>query len=573
VPAQHDDPMIGRLIGNRYEVQRLIGKGGMAYVYMGTDTQQSREVAIKIITLQRDRANELMKRFQREERVIRQIEEHPNIIQIYDSGAEDQDTHYLLMELIRGETLTQRLKRYRRKGEFMPYDEVYNILSQTADAIDHVHRHNAIHRDIKPSNIMIEKGTDRAVLMDFGLVMDFANNTTLGTAFGTPRYISPEQAISSQQAVPQSDVYSLGVVLYETLVGSTPFDEDSAMSMALSHITNAPPPPRFFRDDIPDEIAEVVLKALEKQPQDRYQTSRELMDALRVAIAAVQDPTYQAEPLPVEDTSLRVLPATVPHDYPDDAGQAPRGLYDTPSQPAIPAPMPHPDSETVMQPNQDEPEQQRRTLPLVVGLIVAAVLLLAVGFLMLGGNGDGNGDANAGGEARSEDATSEVNEDNGTNATGTIDFPTAVGFDPNDDIHLYYSNADATGSGDEAFFIYNNTNRTIDLVEYRFALPDQSSSLNPFFFGDQTRRIAPNTCIRISLERRSISNSPAVCNTENLTDIYHRRKIQQDYFWVWDTTANPNTNSFLVVTDDGQQVQECLISEEACSFNATSSQP
>lgn len=521
----NDDPMIGRLIGDQYEVQRLIGKGGMAYVYMGQDTQEDREVAIKIITLQRDRANELMKRFQREERVIRQIDTHPNIIKVYGSGAEDQDTHYLLMELIRGETLTQRLKRYRRNNEYMPYSEVINIMSQTADAIDHVHRHNAIHRDIKPSNIMIEKDTERAVLMDFGLVMDFANNTTLGTAFGTPRYISPEQAISSQQAVPQSDVYSLGVVLYEALVGSTPFDEDSAMSMALSHITNPPPPLQTFREDLPDEIANVVLKALEKQPQDRYSTAREMIDALRVAVASAVDTSQEPALLPVEDTSLRAIDNTIEHDYDDQDEIA------LPSQPAIPSPLPQQSAVT------DNEDRRRRNPVLLLVPVVIVLLALGAGFVLLAG-GASSGDGASSGP------------------------PTAVpiGFETTDDIHLFYSS--------EALFIYNNTMEAIDLVNYRFALPDNSFSLDPTFFGNETRVIEPDTCIRVSLQNRQVTSSPAACSSQNLVDVYHQRKVQQSYYWVWDDTTNTTSDTFLVTTDDGREIRECLVADGSCSFEA-----
>ena len=274
-----DDPMIGQILGD-YRIVRLLGKGGMSRVYLATDRNLQRDVALKVITLDRDRANELMKRFKREARTIGKLDSHPNIVTVY-RYATQEDTHYMAMQLIRGETLTQMLGRLKRKKNYMPYADVLNIMRQVAAALDYAHKNQIIHRDVKPSNIMVEEETGRVVLMDFGLVMEAGTESTLGTAFGTPRYIAPEQAISSQQAVPQSDIYSLGVILFEMLTGQVPFDEESAMSLALSHITNPPPSPREIRADLSDAAAKVVLKALEKQPENRFSSASEMVTALQ----------------------------------------------------------------------------------------------------------------------------------------------------------------------------------------------------------------------------------------------------------------------------------------------------
>ncbi len=366
----HDDPMIGKLIGERYQVERLIGKGGMSYVYQARDTTESRDVAVKIITLQRDRAKELERRFERESRVMKQLHGHQNIISIYDSGDVDRETYYLTMELIRGDTLTQRIKRYKQHDKYMPYEELIGIMLQIAAALDHMHQ-VAIHRDMKPSNIMIEKKTERAVLMDFGLVMDSVNNSTMGTAFGTPRYIAPEQAISSQQAVPQSDLYSLGVIIYECLTNHTPFDEESAMSMALSHITNQPPDPRDFRADLHEAVANVVLKALEKSPDDRYPTAQAFIKALEAAINGTPMPTTGVDQ---EETHR-----------PDPTQGLPDGWQPTPS------------SESILTSEQKSLHLPKlpSKMPLFMGVGVVAIILAVALVAIFSGGGSSDPDNGA----------------------------------------------------------------------------------------------------------------------------------------------------------------------------------
>jgi serine/threonine protein kinase len=210
------------------------------------------------------------------------------------------------MEYIKGKTVTERLAELKRENRYMPFAEIIQIMRQVADALDFAHRQNIIHRDIKPSNIMIEEGRDRVVLMDFGLVLQADTDNTMGTAFGTPRYISPEQALSSQQAVPQSDQYSLAIIVYEMLVGITPFDDDSAMSLALSHITNPPPNPQEIRPDLSDAVADVILRALEKSPDARYPSVTEFIETLAHAMALSPEPTQ------TRSEGSSVLKATVP---------------------------------------------------------------------------------------------------------------------------------------------------------------------------------------------------------------------------------------------------------------------
>ncbi len=371
----HDDPMIGKVIGKGYRIERLIGKGGMSYVYKAIDTNDDREVAVKVITLHRDRAKELEKRFYRETRIMQTLQGHENIISIYESGEIDRETYYLAMELIRGETLTQRIKRYKNTNSYMPFEEIIHVMRQVGAALDYMHGKKIIHRDLKPSNIMIEKGTERAVLMDFGLVMeDSENNSTMGTAFGTPRYIAPEQAISSQQAGPQSDQYSLGVIIYECLTNQTPFDEESAMSMALSHITNEPPDLRDFRPDLPEPVVKVVLKTLEKSPSDRYPNIKAFIDALEASMFGWVSETVVVSGDAEEDTQR-----------PEPAQELPEDWHATPSQESL-LTGEHPKLTS---------STSTRKMPLYVG-IGAVVLILGIAlFAILGSNSNSRADNGA----------------------------------------------------------------------------------------------------------------------------------------------------------------------------------
>ncbi|MBA3873504.1 MAG: serine/threonine protein kinase [Anaerolineae bacterium] len=272
------DPLIGRLVGD-YRLDALMATGGMARIYRGEDTRLGRTAAIKVLA--HDDANDddtLTKRFQREARELAKLE-HPNIITIYQYG-ELEGLYFLAMKLIKGRDLAQEFKRLKGDGQAMEVKRVVRILMQVAFALDYAHANGVIHRDVKPSNILITDD-DTAILTDFGLVMQSSTQTTLGTAFGTPRYIAPEQATASHKAMAQSDIYSLGVVLYELLTGEPPFTGDSPMEIALSHISDPPPPPRSKNPKIPVAVEQEILKALEKDPENRHRTAVEFITAVQ----------------------------------------------------------------------------------------------------------------------------------------------------------------------------------------------------------------------------------------------------------------------------------------------------
>ncbi|MGQ9887664.1 MAG: protein kinase domain-containing protein [Aggregatilineales bacterium] len=277
---QIKDPLIGQQLGD-YRLTSLLASGGMARVYKGIDHKLQRQAAVKVLEQEKIAAdNTLTHRFRREARAVAALE-HENIITIYQYG-EEAGVYFLAMKLVRGRDLAAELKRLQRAGKRMPVERALRICEQVAAALDYAHAAGVIHRDVKPSNILLDKN-DKAVLTDFGLVLRTAAETTLGTAFGTPRYIAPEQAVSSNKAVPQSDIYSLGVILYELLTGQTPFNGETPMQIALSHISDPPPPPRSFNPDIPPAAEAELLRALDKEPARRHRTASEMVRELKAA--------------------------------------------------------------------------------------------------------------------------------------------------------------------------------------------------------------------------------------------------------------------------------------------------
>ncbi len=274
-----DDDLLGRQVAN-FRIDRVIGRGGMAVVYHGWDVKLNRPVAIKMIDA-RYRDNPVYaERFVREAQTVAKWR-HEHIIQIYYADDED-GLYYFAMEYIDGLNLKQLLAQYTAKNELMPHDEVLRIGQAIAQALDYAHKQGIIHRDVKPSNVMVTND-NRVILTDFGLVMDVSEGS-LGEVFGSSHYIAPEQARNSSDAVPQSDLYALGIILYEMLAGSVPFDDPSPTTVALQQVTQAPPPPRQINPDLSEAVEAVLLKALSKSPRNRYQTGRALTTALAEAL-------------------------------------------------------------------------------------------------------------------------------------------------------------------------------------------------------------------------------------------------------------------------------------------------
>ncbi len=254
----------------------------MAEVYKGHQPALRRMVAIKLLGRSLQTNASLTERFQREAQAVAALR-HPNIVQVHDFGV-FEGGHYLVMEYIAGHDLRQMMDERFEKGQIFSKDEILPLLSQVADALDYAHSKGIIHRDVKPGNILVTS-EGQAILSDFGLVMlqNRVSQVTQGHTFGTPEYIAPEQAMDSRAAVPQSDIYALGGILYEMVTGRLLFEADTAISLALMHINEEVTPPREYNPALPQAVEDVIMRALAKEPERRYATAREMIDALRRA--------------------------------------------------------------------------------------------------------------------------------------------------------------------------------------------------------------------------------------------------------------------------------------------------
>ncbi|WP_456151679.1 Stk1 family PASTA domain-containing Ser/Thr kinase [Desulfofundulus luciae] len=291
--------MIGRQLGNRYEILEQLGGGGMAIVYKGRDTFLNRLVTIKVLRPEFSSDKDFTRRFRREAQAVASLS-HPNIVSIYDVGQED-DIQYLVMEYVDGEDLKTVI---RREGALSP-EKAVQIAFQVLDALEHAHENNIVHRDIKPHNILITK-SGRAKLTDFGIAREAtaATVTQTDTIVGSVHYLSPEQA-RGELAGPQSDIYSLGVVLYEMLTGSVPFAGDSPIAVAIKHIQEEPEPPSRRNPGISPGLEQVVLRAMQKNPQSRFASAREMARHLEDLFA--RDGEEATRFIPLDEMATRVL--------------------------------------------------------------------------------------------------------------------------------------------------------------------------------------------------------------------------------------------------------------------------
>ena len=266
-------------LAERYTIDRELGHGGMAMVYLARDLKHERFVALK--TLRPEIAMALgRERFLREIKLAARLQ-HPNILAVYDSG-DAGGVLYYVMPFVEGESLRERLEREPQ----LPLDDALQIAREVADALSYAHGHDVVHRDIKPENIMLSGG--HAIVADFGIARAVSaaggdKLTETGLAIGTPAYMSPEQASGMGQVDRRSDIYSLGCVLYETLAGQPPFTGPTAQAIMARHSLDSVPRLRIVRAAIPDALEQVINRALEKVPADRYQTAAQFAEAINVA--------------------------------------------------------------------------------------------------------------------------------------------------------------------------------------------------------------------------------------------------------------------------------------------------
>ena len=269
-----------RAVGDEFTVGPLLGDGGFAAVFRCREASLGRDVAIKVLDLDRSPDPSLAERFVREAQLIAQLE-HPSIVPIYKVGRRT-DVLYIVMRCVDGPSLRQVLEQNRR----LSVSDAARIARQVADALAYAHGEGVVHRDIKPDNILIDHKTGVVLVTDFGIAKaaqaakaGSGPLTTEGMVIGTPQYMSPEQA-AGDPVDGRSDIYSLGVVLYQMLVGEPPFDGESSASVLAKQLTVPPPPLRRARGDVPPELAEIVGRTLEKDPARRFQSAADLSHAL-----------------------------------------------------------------------------------------------------------------------------------------------------------------------------------------------------------------------------------------------------------------------------------------------------
>lgn len=285
--------LTGKTLGG-YRVVCPIGQGGMAEVYKGYHAALDRTVALKILSQRFSADVDFNERFQREATAVARLH-HPNIVQIYDFGTVDKIT-YMVMEYISGPTLKERIRELRSKGKAIEQYEMIAITRAVAAAIDHAHQNGLIHRDVKPANIMLRQDelsrltpghreNHYAVLTDFGVVkmLQDIQFTATGMTLGTPDYMAPEQA-SGGEITPATDIYALGVVVYEMLTGQLPFSADTPLGVLLKHVSDPPPSVRILVPTLSAEMDHVVMKALAKSPNDRFTSASDLADAFASAL-------------------------------------------------------------------------------------------------------------------------------------------------------------------------------------------------------------------------------------------------------------------------------------------------
>ncbi|MGI8910044.1 MAG: Stk1 family PASTA domain-containing Ser/Thr kinase [Rubrobacteraceae bacterium] len=348
-------------MNNRYSILRTLGEGGMACVYLAHDEVLDRDVALKVLWDNYARDEEFVERFKREARSAGSLS-HPNIVQVYDRGETEDGTAYMAMECVSGGTLKDRIVR---EDPLSP-EEAATVAIQVAGALGAAHERGVIHRDIKPHNILLSSSGE-AKVTDFGIARAAAATTATrtGRVLGTANYMSPEQALG-QRVDPRTDLYSLGVVLFEMLTGELPFRGDSPITVSMKHINEPPPPPKELNPDLPEGVNALVLKLLAKDPDDRYADAEDLIEDLERMKAGIPPTAVNAAGAASGRTATR--PATTRQNVAAPPGD--RGLTR-----AAPSGR----------------RRRRRVLPWLLLALLALLLVPLGAFALFSNNSGGNG--------------------------------------------------------------------------------------------------------------------------------------------------------------------------------------
>ena len=358
---------IGKKLNGRYKIIGNIGSGGMANVFLAHDLILDREVAVKVLRFDFQNDKNAIRRFQREALAATELV-HPNIVTVYDVGEED-GMQFLVMEYVKG----MDLKRYIQTHYPVPYLQIVDIVQQILSAVALAHQHRIIHRDLKPQNILInEEGVVK--ITDFGIAIALSETsiTQTNSMLGSGHYLSPEQARGSM-ATNQSDIYAIGIILYEMLTGKVPFDGESAVTIALKHFQDEIPSIRIYDKNVPQSLENVVLKATAKEQADRYKTADEMREDLSTALSPERLNEPRWEPHALNDETRALTPIT------DEM------IAEQPAEPAVT----EPEVEETADQKQEKPKKKRKKWWLILPILVIAALLVIGGYFVFGG---GRGD-------------------------------------------------------------------------------------------------------------------------------------------------------------------------------------
>jgi WD40 repeat protein len=304
--------LTGQTLG-KYHILARLGRGGMADVYQAYQPRLDRYVALKVLHHHLAEEEDFVSRFEREPATIARLR-HPSIVQVFDFDVEGE-LYYMVMELIAGPTLQAELEARNLNNQPFALAEITQIFTALAGAIDYAHVRGMVHHDLKPGNIMFTREGE-VVLTDFGLarVVGASHHTTSGSVYGTPAYMAPEQA-QGERGDGRSDIYALGIILYEMVTGRLPFEANTPFNLILQHANEPPPPPTTLNPDIPNVVEQVILKTLSKNPDQRYRNAGDLAQALRDAVGLTAEAVLTAPPLavvapapPLEEVSITPTP-------------------------------------------------------------------------------------------------------------------------------------------------------------------------------------------------------------------------------------------------------------------------
>ncbi|MDQ0245635.1 serine/threonine-protein kinase [Bacillus fengqiuensis] len=358
--------LVGRRLNDRYKVLKVIGGGGMANVYLARDMILDRDVAIKVLRLDFANDESFIKRFHREAQSATSIA-HPNIVSIYDVG-EQEEIYYIVMEYVPGQTL----KQYIQQHAPIPVEKAVDIMTQITSAIAHAHQFGIIHRDLKPQNILIDdNGTVKVT--DFGIAVALSSTTITQTnsVLGSVHYLSPEQARGGL-ANKKSDIYSLGIVLFELLTGRVPFSGESAVSIALKHLQTETPSPKRWNPSIPQSLENVVLKATAKDSFYRYDSVEEMQDALETSMNPERLNEKKFE-VPDDEEATKAIPV-ITDDYIDSPTD--ETIVRSFSKPVV-----VPDEEPIQKAQKAPKKKKRKKNKWMVSLLILFLVLAGAGVI------------------------------------------------------------------------------------------------------------------------------------------------------------------------------------------------